>query len=144
MPRTLIASSLPSLADNNSTLLILNRVGGNLASHVGAIGDLSGLVFDDLEHSLSFVANAGCQFRQLISSTFPRATPRFPQFVPSGHTGWMKIAADNGVGILGAMLVLNSSGRGSPSAFNGGRNLHKSAFTESVTFTIPVFPPRCQ
>jgi len=142
-PRTLIADSLPSFADNNSTLLILNRVGGNLASHVGAIGDLSGLLFDDLERSLSFVTNGGCQFRQLVSNTFPRVTPRFPQFVPSGHTGWMKLVAGDGVGILGSMLVLNSQ-KNSANAFNGARNLHKSAFTESVKFNVPVFPPNCK
>ncbi len=139
-PHTLIADSLPSLPDNNSTLLILNRVGGDLTSHVNAIGDFSGLLFDDLERGLSFVANGGCQFRQFISNTFPRATPRFPQFVPSGHSGWMKVTPGEGIGMLGAMLVLNSQ-KDAANAFSGARNLHKASFISGVTFKMPVFPP---
>lgn len=142
-PHTLIADSLLSLPDNNSTLLILNRVGGDLTSHVKAIGDFSGLLFDDLERALSFVGNGGCQFRQVISNTFPRATPRFPQFVPSGHTGWMRISPGEGVGMLGAILTLNLQ-KDAPNAFNGARNLHKASFTSGVTFTMPVFPPHGQ
>ncbi|MEP7341497.1 MAG: lamin tail domain-containing protein [Acidobacteriota bacterium] len=143
-PRTLIADGLTSVADNNSTLLILNRIGGDLTSHVGLIGDFSGLLFDDLERGSSFVSSGGCQFRQLISNTFPRTASRFPQFVPSGHTGWMKLTPGDGIGMLGAMLVLNTEKNSAASAFSGARNLHNATFTESATFKVPVFPSRCQ
>jgi hypothetical protein len=143
-PRTLIADGLPSVADNNSTLLILNRVGGDLTTQVGVIGDFSGLLFDDLERGSSFVASGGCQSRQLISNTFPRTASRFPQFVPSGHTGWMKLVSGDGIGMLGAALVLNPEKNSAAGAFSGGHNLHKASFTESATFKVPVFPSRCQ
>ena len=111
---------------------------------MGLIGDFSGLLFDDMERGLSFVASGGCQFRQLISNTFPRSTPRFPQFVPSGHIGWMKLAPGDGIGMLGAVLVLNTEKNAAAGAFSGGHNLHKATFTGSATFKVPVFPSRCQ
>lgn len=141
-PRSLIANGIPSMSDNNSTLLILNRIGGNLGSRMEAIGEFSGLLFDDLEHGLSFVTSGGCQFRQVISNSFPRTSPRFPQFIPSGHTGWMKIIAGENVGILGSMIVYNTEKVSFGGAFNGGYNLHKLSFTGSVTFIVPVFPSR--
>lgn len=142
-PRVLTISNLPSFADNNSTLVILNRVGGDLFESVDKIGDFNGWLFDDLEHAASFVTTGGCQFRQLINGTFPRTTPRFPQFVPSGHTGWMKFAAQEGVAILGSMIVLNTEKERFDNAFSGGRNLHKSTFAASATLKMPVFLPKC-
>ncbi|HMV85762.1 MAG TPA: lamin tail domain-containing protein [Blastocatellia bacterium] len=141
VPRSLIANGIPSIPENNSTFLVLNRVGGNLLSRTEAIGDFTGLLFDDQERSVSFAATGGCQFRQLISNTFPRTTPRFSQFVPSGHTGWMKITAAEGVGILGSMIVLNKGN--TTNAFNGASNLHKVSFTGSASFTVPIFQPTC-
>lgn len=142
-PRALIANGIPSLSDNNSTLLVLNRIGGNLGLRPEVIGEFSGLLFDDLENGLSFVTSGGCQFRQVISNTFPRTSPRFPQFISSGHTGWMKIVAGENVGILGAMIVRNTENFSLTNAFNGGYNLHKLTFTGNVTFNVPVFPSRC-
>ncbi|MFN0107324.1 MAG: lamin tail domain-containing protein [Blastocatellia bacterium] len=142
-PRVLLANNLPSFADSNSTLIVLNRINGNLLEQVDVIGDFSGLLFDDLEHGLSFTASGGCQFRQTISTTFPRVTPRFPQFVPSGHTGWMKIIAREGVAILGSMIVLNTEKISFANAFNGGHNLHRSSFAPMATYKLPVFPPPC-
>lgn len=142
-PRTLVANNIPSMANNNSTMIILNRVGGDLMFHSEMIGEFHGWLFDDLERGLSFVASGGCQFRQLISNTFPRTAPRFPQFIPGGRTGWMKFVAGDEVGLLGAMLVFNSEREAVANAFNGGHNLHKSSFAERVTFSVPVFPPKC-
>ncbi len=142
-PRALIASNLPSFADNNSTLIILNRIGGDLFERVEVIGDFNGWLFDDQERALSFVASGGCQFRQLINGTFPRTTPRFPQIVPSGHTGWMKFVAGEGAAILGAMIVLNTEKENFSNAFNGGRNLHRPTFASSAMYKMPVFLPHC-
>lgn len=143
IPRVLVVSHLPSFADNNSTLLILNRISGDLFESVDRIGDFSGLLFDDTEHVLSFVASGGCQFRQFLNGTFPRTTPRFPQFVPSGHSGWMKLAAQEGVAMLGSMIVLNTEKEALPNAFSGGRNLHRLSFAASAMYQMPVIPPKC-
>ncbi|MBL8187437.1 MAG: lamin tail domain-containing protein [Acidobacteria bacterium] len=143
IPRVLVVSHLPSFADNNSTLLILNRIGGDLFESVDRIGDFSGLLFDDTEHVLSFVSTGGCQFRQFLNGTFPRTTPRFPQFVPSGHSGWMKLTAQEGVAMLGSMIVLNTEKEALPNAFSGGRNLHRLSFAASAMYLMPVIPPKC-
>ncbi|MBS1786174.1 MAG: lamin tail domain-containing protein [Acidobacteria bacterium] len=142
-PRAMIAGNLPSFADNNFTLVILNRVGGNLFEQVDGIGDFSGWLFDDQERALSFVASGGCQFRQTVSPTFPRTAPRFSQFVPSGHTGWMKFVAGDNAAILGSMIVLNTGNPTLPNAFSGGRNLHKATFAPLAAYKMPVFPPHC-
>ncbi len=142
-PRILMAGNLPSFADNNSTLVILNRVGGDLFEQVDMIGDFNGWLFDDQERALSFVASGGCQFRQLINGTFPRTTPRFTQFVPSGHTGWMKFVAGEGRAILGSMIVLNTEKENFSNVFNGGRNLHRPTFASSAIYKMPVFLPHC-
>ena len=142
-PRVLIASHLPSFADHNSTLVILNRVGGDLFESVDRIGDFNGWLFDDLERGLSFVASGGCQFRQLINGTFPRTAPRFPQFVPSGRTGWMKFVAQDGVAMLGSMIVRNTEKERFDNAFSGGRNLHRSSFAPAASYKMPVFLPHC-
>lgn len=142
-PRAMIADSLPSFADGNSTLIVLNRIGGNLFEQVETIGDFSGLLFDDQERVLSFVTNGGCQFQQTVSTTFPRTTPRFPQFVPSGHTGWMKFVAGENVAILGAMIVLHTGNPSLPNAFSGGHNLHKTTFAPFAKYIMPVFLPHC-
>ncbi|MEK7834417.1 MAG: DUF11 domain-containing protein, partial [Acidobacteriota bacterium] len=142
-PITLIASNLPSFADGNSTFVVVNRIGGDLFEQVDVIGDFGGWLFDDLERGLSFTASGGCQFRQTLSTTFPRTAPRFPQFVPSGHTGWMKFVAREGVAILGSMIVLNTEKESFSNAFNGGHNLHRSAFAPSAVYKMPVFLPHC-
>lgn len=143
VPRTMIADSLPSFADNNSTLIVLNRIGGDLFDQVEMIGDFSGLLFDDQERVLSFTTSGGCQFRQTLSATFPRTTPRFPQFVPSGHTGWMKFVVGDNAAILGAMIVLNTGNPSLPNAFSGGHNLHKATFAPFAKYKMPVFLPHC-
>ena len=55
----------------------------------------------------------------------------------------MKLTPGDGIGLLGAMLVLNT-GKNVANAFSGGRNLHKASFTNSATFRVPIFPPRCR
>lgn len=142
-PITLIADNLPSIADSNSTFVVIDRVGGDLFERVDMIGDFGGLLFDDLERGLSFTASGGCQLRQTISTAFPRTTPRFPQLVPSGHTGWMKFVAREGVAILGSMIVLNREKDVQADAFNGAHNLHRSAFATTAIYKMPVFLPRC-
>ena len=46
--------SLGSRADGNDTLLILNRVGGNLGIGAATLGSLFGILYDDSETAFSF------------------------------------------------------------------------------------------
>ncbi len=54
MPRVLAVDNFPSTADGNNTLLILNRVGGDLRNGASTIGALFGVVYDESEMPLSF------------------------------------------------------------------------------------------
>jgi hypothetical protein len=143
-PRVVALDSLGSRADGNDTLLIINRVGGNLAIGASSIGALFGILYDDAEtaYSFTFTANV-CQFRGSITNTFPRTTPRVDSVVTAGRTGWMKLYSQSDIGLLGAAINLNANAGTSDSAFNGGHNLHHLTLTGAAALTIPIFPPSC-
>ena len=142
LPRVLALDNISSRADGNDTLLILNRIGGNLATGAATLTSIFGVFYNDAETGVSFTFNPNtCQFRSSINNNFPRITPRFDQFVPSGRSGWLKLYSTNDQGVLGAAINFNN-GTGS-SAFNQGHNLHKLTFTSSATLTVPIFAPSC-
>ncbi|MEP7341087.1 MAG: hypothetical protein ABI977_25380, partial [Acidobacteriota bacterium] len=143
LPRVLALDSIGSRADGNETLLIVNRIGGNLATGASTLGTLFGILYDDTEAGLSFQINGGCQLRGTLSNNFPRTAPRFENFIPAGRTGWLKLYSQSDFGILGAAINYNPNAGTSAGAFNGGHNLHKLRLTSSTTLTIPVFPPSC-
>ncbi|MEO6725116.1 MAG: hypothetical protein ABIP14_07420 [Blastocatellia bacterium] len=137
-PRTLALDSLGSFADNNSTLLVLNRIGGDLGIGVPALGPIFGLGYNDSENSVSFsFTGGGCQFKQLLSNSFPRTVPRLGTFIGSGRTGWMKFQGGAAYGLLGAAINFNNNLLG----FNHGHNLHKLTLNAAVSLTVPVIVP---
>ncbi len=143
-PRVLAASNVPSRADGNDTLIVLNRLGGSLAAGASTLGSLFGILYDDAENPLSFTFTAGvCQFRSSLSSNFPRTAPRFEQFIPAGRSGWAKFYSLSDIGLLGAQLNFNANAGTAANAFNQGHNLHKLTLTSSAVLTIPIFPPNC-
>ena len=143
-PRVLAASNIPSRANGNDTLIVLNRVGGDLAAGAATLGSLFGILYDDAENPLSFTFSAGvCQFRSSLSSSFPRTAPRFEQFIPAGRSGWAKFYSLADIGLLGAQLNFNANAGLEANAFNQGHNLHKLTLTAAAALTIPIFPPNC-
>jgi len=144
VPRVLAASNIASLRDGNTQLLVLDRVGGNLATGVASLGSVFGLLYDDLENASSFSFNAGsCQLKQTLSNNFPRTTPRLDTAIPAGRTGWMKLWPTTEVGVVGAIFNTNPNAGSNGSAFNGGHNLHGLRLQRATSFTIPIFPPSC-
>ncbi len=144
LPRTLALSSFGSPADGNNTLLIVNRVGGNLATGAASIGSLFGLLYDDTEKAYSFaLSGSSCQLRGSLSGTFPRTTPRIESIVSSGRSGWMRLSSSIDGGIFGATINFNGNAAANAGAFNQGHNLHKLTLTTAASYTIPVFPPTC-
>ncbi|MBI1761341.1 MAG: carboxypeptidase regulatory-like domain-containing protein [Acidobacteria bacterium] len=147
--RTLAASSILSRVDDNSTLVVIDRVGGNLATTAATLSSIFGVLYDDAESPFSFSINSpNCQLKQVLTDSFPRTTPRFTQVIPAGRTGWIKFAArpdlanDANIGIIGAVFNFNPNATAVSGAFTGGRALHKLTLGRDV-FTIPVFPPSC-
>jgi len=147
-PRVVAIDSLGARADGNDTLLILNRVGGNLGTGAatltgGGVGNLFGILYDDAETPLSFTFTANvCQFRSSISNSFPRTAPRVETVIPAGRTGWMKFYSLSDIGIIGAAINRNAGGSDS-NAFAGGHNLHHLRLTAAAQLIIPIFPPNC-
>jgi uncharacterized repeat protein (TIGR01451 family) len=141
--RVVVADGLPSAADGNSPLLVLDRIGGNLAGSTTTIGSLFGLLYNDTEIGYSFTATLGtCQLRTPLNQNFPRSAPRYPDVVPSGHSGWMKLwlnTTSNDAALVGSIINLSSNVNG----YQGGRNLHKLTLAPT-SLTIPLFPPSCQ
>ena len=146
VPRVLALDSIPSRADGNDTMLILNRIGGNLGTGVATLGPIFGILYDDAEVSLSFTLTGGCQLRGSVTNNFPRTAPRFEQFIPAGRTGWMKLYSqsdDSAIGLTGAAINFNANATASAGAFNQGHNLHALTNTSAMSYVIPVFPPGC-
>ena len=124
--RVLASSSVPSRADGNDTLVVLNRIGGNLALGASTLSSLFGLMYDDSESVFSFSVTGGCQLRGSLSNTFPRTTPRFETVIPAGRSGWFKVWGGSDIGILGAIINANANAAASASAFNGGRKIGRA------------------
>lgn len=144
VPRTLALDNIGSRADGNDTLLILNRIGGNLGIGASSLGTLFGIFYNDAENALSFSITGNCQLRNSISNNFPRITPRFETFVPAGRTGWLKVYSQGtDIGILGSAINFNPNAASSAGAFNHGHNLHALTLSGNNTYIIPVFPPSC-
>lgn len=145
VPRALALDNIGSRADGNDTLLILNRIGGNLGIGASSLGTLFGIFYDDAENALSFSITGNCQLRNSISNNFPRITPRFETFVPAGRTGWLKVFSQSptDIGILGSAINFNPNAASSAGAFNHGHNLHALTLSTTNTYIIPVFPPSC-
>ncbi|MDX2041273.1 MAG: hypothetical protein SF097_08490 [Acidobacteriota bacterium] len=142
-PRALALSSLGSRSNGNDTLIVLNRVGGNLGTGAATLGAVFGNLYDDTENVFSFSVTGGCQLRGSLTNNFPRTTPRFEQVIPAGRTGWMKFWPDSDVGMLGAQFNVNANSATAGGAFNHAFNLHKLTLTGAASYVIPVFPPNC-
>lgn len=148
MPRILALDHLPSRADGNDTLLILNRIGGILTAGTVAPGTLFGTLFDDTETGVSFnlAMNAG-QFRAVLSNFTLRTNPRPDTLIPAGRSGWMKMWLDDGTSALtaltGVAINFNLNSRVNASAYNQGHNLHALGLTDTVKLTVPIAAPNC-
>ncbi len=157
LPYELALDNISSLRDNNETMLIINRIGGDLSNKLGSVGILTGLLFNDVEKGFSFsIRTSGCQVRQIMTDTFPRTVPPFTKVIPSGKTGWMwirPVETDNNSplggtsdrrAILGSMITYNRNARTSDRHFNQGHNLHKLSKAPFAKLRVPVYvPPSC-
>jgi hypothetical protein len=147
LPRALAASNIPSRADGNDTMIIINRIGGNLAIGAATTGTLFGNLYDDAENPSSFQLVGACQIMGSLSNTFPRTVPPFERFIPAGRSGWFKIYSLSDFGLLGALINFNPNVSSQANAFTGGHNMHKLTLTQTDTsttwLTVPIFPANC-
>ncbi len=143
-PRTLALANLPSPADGNVTLLILDRLSGNLATGLNTLGSITGVLYNDAEAPFSFeFSTTRRQFRAVINGAFPRTAPRVPNIIPAGRSGWLKLARGSDGAFIGAALNFNPNSATNSNAFNQGHNLHHLTLTTESSLIVPVFPPSC-
>ncbi len=152
LPRTLAADNIADRPTGNSTLLVVNRIGGNLSFAATTVNKIFGILYDDAERGYSFSLEASaCQLRLELTNNAPRLTPRFETIIPAGRSGWLKLSAtDTTGGLLGSVFNCNPETGAVANAFNGGHNLHKLTFNDANAGTanapnliVPVFPPTC-
>ncbi len=140
--RVLAVDKIPSSADGNSTMLIINSLSGSLAVGVNTLRNIEGTIFDDTENGLQFTSVAKPQFRAILTDQLPVTVPKFSTFIPAGRTGWMRVMAREDLVISGAVINFNSDAATKKNRFNGGHNLHALRYT-SGSFALPVFEPTC-
>lgn len=143
-PRTLGLNDIPSRADGNDTMLIVNTFSGALDRITREpVPQYFGTLYDDSENVLSFTfGTQNCQVRGSLINSFPRTTPRFETFIPAGRTGWLQIFSTKEAAITGAVINFNPNAATKKNAFNGGFNLSHLNYTAGQ-MTVPVFPPNC-
>lgn len=143
-PRTLALDNLPSPVDGNATLLIVDRLSGNLATGLNTLGSIFGVLYNDAEAPFSFeFSTSRRQFRGVINATFPRTAPRVPNIIPAGRSGWLKLTRDTDSAIVGAAINFNPNSNSNSNAFSQGHNLHHLTLTTEASLIVPVFPPTC-
>lgn len=144
LPYVVAVDNIGSRADGNDTVVVLDRIGGDLRTGPTGLGSVFGVFYNDAEASLSFTLNSSsCQYRFTVNNTTPRITPRFDQFVPAGRSGWIKLYQRDGNAVLGSVINFNPNSAASAGAFNHGHNLHHLTLTDTASYIIPVFPPSC-
>lgn len=144
IPRALALDKIGSAVDQNSTLLVVNRVGGNLTAGASPLGPVFGILYGDTRDPHSFTLDPQtCQLVGILSNDFIRTTPPFQTVIPAGLTGWMKLWAADDVGIFGVAINFNENAAYNRSAFSGGDNLHKLTLSTANSLIIPVIPPTC-
>ncbi len=144
LPRLLALDKIRNLADNNSMLLILNRIGGNIATCCAAtLGTINGELLDDMSNVASFNFTGAPQRVQTLSDTFPATVPVFSAMIPVGRTGWMTLSSPSDIGLLGALINFNPNSFSNAAAFLGGHNLRKLTLSTTNSLIVPVFTPVC-
>lgn len=143
VPRVLELEPVYSVADGNSTRLIVNRLGRNLLIPGFPLGFVQG-IFTNLDtgtQSPFTGGDPGCQLNQILADYVPFAmTPVFSVALPAKQEGNLKIWATADLGISGAAINFNAAKKGKK--FNSGDNLRAVTMT-TASILIPVFPPAC-
>lgn len=142
LPRQLMMEKIRSSADNNSMLLVVNRIGGNLnAGPISTLGTVTGDLFNEAgtAHSFSFTRSQ-IQFVSLVTDSFPLTTPLFSSVIPATQTGWMRLAASTDSALFGVAINLHT---GSAPAAAGGHHLRVLSLTTAASLVMPIYPPNC-
>lgn len=141
LPGALAADALPSLADGNDTLLVVNNLSGNLLS--SGLGNLTGQVNNAAGIAFGWnqpIIGAGQkQFTSHLTDSFPLISVGFSTVLPAGQTGWLRLSSTTpNQALTGAVFYRNVNAPGD--VWQGATNLRAISLINS-SLTIPVLPP---
>jgi len=143
LPAVLAIDNILSRVSGNDTLVVINRLGGDMGLGATELGPVFGLLYNDVENSHSYTfSSPRTQLRYQMTNLMPRTTPRFTTVIPEGRSGWSKLYAVPTAAITGVALTYHPGSLGAPNAFMGGHNLHHLTRT-NATIRIPVYPISC-
>ncbi len=149
--RVLQVSDIPSAQDRTATLIVLNRIGGNLTTAAATLGNLQGLLSNDLGASaaIAIPSVASPQLVEELNDGFS-ADPNLSTTIPAGHTGWLKVFSSSDLGLSGAVLYGRSSKphrsqtkERKVSHPDGGVNMRTLTTSAAANVVIPVRPAIC-
>ena len=106
-----IRTGATAVVPSTTRELILDRVGGNLATgSIGIIGPVSGTLFDKSGTALPFSFNVAQPATGAVPHQYLAGDlATFEAAVPAGTVGWMKMAGDADIGLLGAVINFNAN-----------------------------------
>ena len=135
LPRVLQFDGLTSQADGNSTQLVVNRMGGNLAEQMGTLGALAGTLRSDAGASYSFTRRAdSCQMQSSLSELVSGVE----RAIPTRRTGTISLGAAEGeIGLLGAVLNANRQNL----SLAGANNFKAESLTAKNSLVVPISAP---
>ena len=145
LPRVLSLDNLRSVADGNTTVLVVNRLSNLiLAPSVNAppLNQIFGVLYDEDANpfSVSFTS-ATPQLYGVLSDSFPLMTPRYSNLISTGRRAWLRLYKQNeDIALCGA--VLNSNANAAANAFTGARNLRAVTLT-TASMSVAVYWPPC-
>ncbi len=135
IPQALTIDNLTSRADGNDTIVVANRIGGNLAAKAASFGALSGAIYNRAGVKFPFSRNVNsCQMQASLSELVPNTNVA----IPAGQTAGMNISNAGGdLGLLG--VALNTNNRSA--SFADARNFNAAALSAKNSLVIPTKIP---
>lgn len=145
LPRVLAVDKVTSRRDGNDSLLVLNRLGGNLSFRTGTIGFFKGVMYEEAGGSYEFTDSRGLtQYFVTLSDFLPIfGATKFEQLVPAGAWGWLKFWAQNDYALSGALLNFKFNPNLNRLETTGGQNLPALRLVEATTLIVPIIQPVC-
>jgi hypothetical protein len=136
MARVIAFDGLINTSYNDSIMMVINKIEGNMTAQLDPIRRLNGLLHNDKAEPYSFtLPGSRNQLKFMLTDSDLRLTPRYNSIIANG-TGWLKLFTVDSETISGAIFTKGISG------FTGARNITR-LLLESTQITIPVYPPNC-
>jgi len=135
IPQALTIDNLTSRADGNDTIVVANRIGGNLAARAASFGTLSGTVYNRAGAKFPFSMKVNsCQMQAPLSGLVPNTDAA----IPAGQTAGMNLSdAGADLGLLG--VALNANNRSA--SFADARNFNSATLSAKNSLVIPTKVP---